>query len=185
MRRSPAILVAVAALLVASAAAFGQGVSLGVGTKKPVVDGKVDKGEYQLEQAMDVCIIYASRTSDTLYLAYVGDTAGWASLGLGSMGMQGSTMFLGSVSGGKSQFEVHAGVGHRHYGGLPGAITGTVIANSVKQSGQSIVMEIALKSSAYIKAGQTALNLIYASGETTDYAASLHIARGGFPIALK
>ena len=56
---------------------------------------------------------------------------------------------------------------------------------SSKQSGNSIVMEIALKASAYIKAGQTNLSLTYASGDTTDFNASLHVGRGAFWVTLK
>ncbi len=168
-------------MLLAGTAAFGQAKNLAVTTNKTVVDGVVNPAEYSYSQDFGQLSVYLNRTADTLYIGVVGITTGWVAVGLGSMRMDGSTMFMGFVtSDGKVQFKPQAGSGHTHKD-TDASVQATVVASALKEAGGKTTMEIALKPDAYIKAGQKALQLIYAEG-TEDAFTPRHMFRGAVSI---
>lgn len=170
--------------LVVGVGAGAQVMPLIVGTVRPVIDGTIVKGEYQISQELDLCTLYLSRTADTRYIGYLGDAQGWGAVGLGTLRMDGSTILIGSVIDGKSQFQMQFGGGHRHYDGVPKEVENTVRSYAIKQHAGSLIMEIALKANAYIKDGQRALSLIYATGDGASFS-TMHVARGIFEVNLK
>ncbi len=164
-------------------AAFGQAKSLAITTNKTVVDGVVNPGEYSFTQNFDELSLFVNRTADALYLAVVGNTTGWVSVGLGSMKMDGATIFMGFVgSDGKVQFKPQVGSGHSHKD-AGSDVSDTIISSALKTSGGKTTMEIALRPAAYIKAGKTALQIIYAEGTEKSFIPR-HMFRGALSLAL-
>jgi hypothetical protein len=168
-------------LAVAAAAAFAQ--SLAVGTGKTVIDGVVKAGEYSFSQQFDTVTLYANRTADTLSLAVVGSTSGWVAVGLGSMKMNGATIFMGFVDAdGKVQFKPQEGTGHRHINAAK-SVEDTIVSYQIKEAGGKTTLEIAVKAADYVKAGQAALDLIFAVGQDKSFT-PYHSSRGSVSLKL-
>jgi hypothetical protein len=170
MRRS-IVLISVSVLLFAlvGAEGFAQSGSLPVSVIKTVVDGVAHPNEYSFSQAFGPLTLSANRTADTRYLAVAGKTSGWVAVGLGSLKMNGATIFMGFVDGdGKVQFKAQAGAGHTHTDAAK-SVTGTVISSAITEAGGTTILEIALKAGAYITSGQPALDLIFALGEGKSF----------------
>jgi hypothetical protein len=183
VRRSFAFFFSIVFSIALGTAAFGQAKPLATTTNKTVVDGVVNPAEYSFSQNFDDLSLSANRTADALYFGLVGNTTGWVSVGLGSLKMDGSTIFIGFVgSDGKAQFKAQAGSGHSHKD-AGGDVAATVISYAMKESGGKTTLEIALKPAAYIKAGQTALQVIYAEGTEKSYIPR-HMFRGALSIPL-
>ena len=164
-------------------AVFGQAKSLAITTNKTVVDGVVKPGEYRFTQDFDDLSLSVNRTADALYLAVVGSTTGWVSVGLNSLKMDGATMFMGFVgAGGKVQFKPVLGSGHSHKD-AGSDVSGTIISSAVKESGGKTTLEIALRPAAYIKAGQSALQIIFAEGTEKSFIPH-HMFRGSLSLPL-
>ena len=169
-------------MLLAGTAAFGQAKNLAVTTNKTVVDGAVNPAEYSYSQDFGQLSVYLNRTADTLSIGVVGITTGLVAVGLGSMRMDGSTIFMGFVTpDGKVQFKPQAGSGHTHRDDA--SVQSTITASAMKEAGGKTTLEIALKPAAYITAGQAALQLIYAEG-TDDAFTPRHMFRGAVSIPL-
>jgi|SRR5208337_3009970 len=170
-------------LLLAFVSATGFAQSLSVTTNKPVIDGVVKANEYSFSQQFDSLTLYANRTKDTLSLAIVGDTTGWVSVGLGSLKMDGSTIFIGFVGAdGKVQFKTQTGTGHRHVD-APKSVADSVTAFAMKEADGKTTLELSLTSAAYIKSGQTSLDIIYAVGEDKSFVPP-HSSRGSVSLKL-
>jgi hypothetical protein len=180
VKRSIVLLVSLMALVASAASAQ---TALGVTTNKTVVDGMANAGEYSYSQDFGKLKLYVNRTADALYVAVVGQTSGWVGLGLGSLRMNGATMFLGFVDGsGKAQFSVQEGRGHSH-GDAAQAAKDTVTAYALKEAGGVTTMEVALKPGAYLTAGQAELDVIYAQGSGKAIG-PMHMFRGAVAVAL-
>ena len=170
-------------LALVGTAGFAQAKSLAVSANKTVVDGVVKPGEYTFTQESENITLYANRTADTLSLAVVGATSGWVAVGLGSLKMNGSTIFMGFVgTDGKVQFKAQAGTGHRHTEAAAG-VTASIISSMIKEAGGKTTLEITLKPGDYIKAGQSALEVIFAVGEDKSFV-PYHTSRGSLSIKL-
>ena len=182
MRRNLVLLFSLVLLTALGAAAFGQ--SLATTTNKTVVDGVVNAAEYSYSKTFQGLTLYANRTSDALYLAVVGETTGWVAVGLGSMRMDGSTIFMGFVgSGSKEQFKVQAGSGHSHKE-ASADVSATVVSYVLKEAGGKTTLELQLKPDSYLKSGQSSLDTIYAMGTETSFIPR-HFMRGAVSIPLK
>jgi hypothetical protein len=176
-------LVLLGLMVFAGATAFGQAKNLAITTNKTVVDGVVNPAEYGWSQDFGKLSLYVNRTADTLYIGVVGATTGWVAVGLGSMKMNGSTIFMGFVAqDGKVQFKPQAGFGHAHKD-ADQAVADTVVSDAMKEVGGKTTLEIALKPATYIKAGQEALLVIYADGPEDSFT-PLHMFRGALSIPL-
>jgi hypothetical protein len=183
VRRSLAVLLSFVLLTAIGAAAFSQEKSLAITTGKVSVDGVVSPGEYSFSQDFDSISVYAKRTADALYLAAVGDSTGWVALGLGSLRMDGSTIFMGFVDrNGTVQFKPQAGSGHSHRD-VGAEVSATIISYAMKEANGKTTLEIALKPAAYIKAGQKDLQMIYAVGTEKSFIPR-HMARGALRLTL-
>jgi hypothetical protein len=183
VRRLLAVLFSLVLLAALGATAFAQAKSLAVTTAKISVDGVVSHSEYSFSQTFDSITVYASRTSDALYLAAVGDSTGWVALGLGSMKMDGSTIFMGYVGkDGKPQFKSQSGSGHSHHD-ASAEVSATIISFAMKEAGGKTTLELALKPAAYIKPGQSALDIIYAVGTERSFIPR-HFFRGALSLPL-
>jgi hypothetical protein len=168
-------------MALAGATAFGQAKNLAVTTNKTVVDGVVKPDEYSYSQDFGQLSLYVNRTADALSIGVVGVTTGWVAVGLGSLKMDGSTIFMGFVTpDGKVQFKPQAGSGHSHKDSDQSAAD-TVLSYALKEAGGKTTLEIALKPDAYIKAGQSSLSVIYAQG-TEDSFTPRHMFRGAVSV---
>lgn len=183
MRRLSALLFSFVFALALGTAAFGEAKALATTTNKTVVDGVVNPAEYSFSQDFGELSLYANRTADALCFGLVGNTTGWVSVGLGSLKMDGSTMFIGFVgSDGKVQFKPQAGSGHSHKDPAPD-VAASIISYALKEAGGKTTLEIALKPAAYIKAAQSALQVIYAEGTEKSFKPR-HMFRGALSIPL-
>ncbi len=182
MRRSLAFLSFLVLFTALGAAGFAQAKSLATTTNKTVVDGVVNPGEYSFSQNFEGLALHANRTADALYLAVVGDTTGWVAIGLGSLKMEGSTIFMGFISKGKVQFKPQAGSSNTHKDVGP-EVAATVVSYAMKEAGGKTTLEVELKPAAYIKAGQSALLTIYAMGTAKSFIPR-HMFRGALSIPL-
>ena len=183
MRRSLAFVFSLVFFIALGAAAFGQSRALATTTNKTVVDGVVNPAEYSFSQDFGQLSLYANRTAGALYLGLVGNTSGWVSVGLGSLKMDGATIFIGFVGAdGKVQFKPQAGAGHSHKD-VSGDVAATIISYAMKEAGGKTTLEIALKPAAYIKAAQSELQVIYAQGTEKSFIPR-HMLRGALSIPL-
>jgi hypothetical protein len=170
-------------LLLALVGATGFAQSLAITTNKTVIDGVVKADEYSFTQQFDSLTLYANRTKDVLSLAIVGDTTGWVSIGLGSLKMDGATIFMGFVGkDGKAQFKTQAGTGHRHTDATK-SVADSVSAYAIKEADGKTTLELSVTPSAYIKSGQSALDVIYAVGEDKSFIPK-HSSRGALSLKL-
>jgi hypothetical protein len=181
VRRTLALLFSLMLLTALGAAAFGQ--SLAPTRNKTVVDGVVNAAEYSYSKSFEGLTLYANRTANGLYLAVVGETTGWVAVGLGSLKMDGSTIFMGFVgSGGKVQFKTQAGSGHSHRD-VGADVAATVVKYAMKEAGGKTTLEIELKPASYVKSGQSTLETIYALGTEKSFIPR-HFVRGALSIPL-
>ena len=183
MRRYSILFFSFVFFIALGTAVFGQAKSLAITTNKTVVNGVVKPGEYSFSQDFDELSLYVNRTADALCFAVVGNTTGWVAVGLGSLKMDGATMFMGFVSSdGKVQFKPVVGSGHSHKD-AGSDVSGTVISSAMKASGGKTTLEIALRPAAYIKAGQSSLQIIYAEGTEKSFIPH-HMFRGALNLPL-
>ncbi|MGO9308354.1 MAG: DOMON domain-containing protein [Spirochaetia bacterium] len=158
---------------------------LAVSSTKPTVDGVVQAGEYTYSHDFDQKMtLYASRTTDTLYFAVVAPTDGWVSVGLGSKKMDGSVIYIGYVgTDGTVSFKTQVGKGVRHVDATPD-INATLISYAMKQQDGKTTLEIAVKAAAFIKQGQSSLDVIYAVGDQRSFN-RYHTYRGATSLSLE
>jgi hypothetical protein len=182
MKRSITAIVMVF-LLCLGAVSAAQDKPLAVTENKPVVDGTVNPGEYSFAKDFGDLTLYLDRSPDTLYSAVVGKTGGWVAVGLGSLKMDGATIFMGFVdSAGKVQFKPQEGAGHTHHDTGPD-VSSTISAYAMKESGGVTTLEIALKAAEYIKAGQDSLDTIFAMGSSDSFSPH-HMYRNSMSVKL-
>jgi hypothetical protein len=168
-------------LALVGATGFAQ--NLAVTTNKVAVDGAVTANEYGFSKEFDSLTLYVNRTKDSLSLAIVGDTSGWVSVGLGSLKMDGATIFMGYVGAdGKVKFTSQMGAGHRHADAAK-SVADTVSSYAIKEANGKTTMELSLNPAAYIKDGQSSLDLIYAVGEDKSFVPR-HSSRGALSLKL-
>jgi hypothetical protein len=160
-----------------------QDVALAMSTNKTIVDGVVKTGEYSFSKDFGPLTLFANRTADVLTLAVTGSTSGWVAVGLGSLKMNGATIFMGFVDdAGKVQFKPQLGSGHKH-GDAAQSADATVISYAIKTAGGKTTLELALKPNVYITKGQTTLDLIFAVGQAKSFI-PLHSFRGALSLSL-
>ncbi len=155
--------------------------ALALGTVKPTLDGVVQASEYSVVIETGKQTIWLSRTADTLYVAASADTAGWVSVGFGSLKMDGALMLLGFVGAdGKAQLKLQKGSGHSH-----GDVQSDALVQfAMKEQGGKTVLEAALKASSIIGKDATSLPMIWAFGGGDNFS-SLMQARGWLTVDLK
>jgi len=171
-------LIAVIASLVLAGGAFAQA-SLAKSSSLPTIDGAVSASEYQYQVTKNGMKISATLGSDdVLYLAIEAPSAGWAGIGVGGLVMNGSRLFMASVSDGKPSFIEKAGVGH-FYADAKNLVVKKWAVNTV---GSSTTLEVSLPSSAAVWKGQVNATFTYA--KSTDLT-SRHGPYGRVTFSLK
>lgn len=80
------------------------------------VDGTVSAGEYATTVSVDSTKVSYALSADgaTLYVAFEAPTAGWVSVGLGSLKMSGANMVFAYVDAGVATVTEETGRGHAH-----------------------------------------------------------------------
>lgn len=102
---------------------------------------------------------------DELTISMTAETKGWMAVGLGSSRMDGSIMFLGYNKDGEAFFEEHLGRGHSH----KKASEQRPVEFSVDEENGTTVMELTVKKSDFVKAGDTLLPVIVAYGNRDNF----------------
>jgi hypothetical protein len=145
----------------------------------PKVDGIVNAKEYALTSGNPELQLSLSWTADTLWVALSGQTTGWVAVGVGSTAMDGAVMYIGYVSGDKTQIKVQQGAGHRH-----GDINSNApVQYAMKEAGGRTTVEVALKAAEFIAKDQKQLDLVVAMGAADSFI-SMHKVRAGISVNL-
>ncbi len=171
-------------LIFAATAASAQSGALAVGPNKPVTDGSISDGEYAFTKDFGQMTLSLSRSADTLWIGVTGKTTGWIAVGLGSLKMNGGSIFMGYVGeDGKTQFKPQIGTGHSHKDPTGTDMNDEVISYAMKEKGGKTCLELALKSAAFIKDGQKSLDLIFSIGPSKSFT-PYHSFRGSQTVGL-
>jgi hypothetical protein len=150
-----------------SLTAFAQDLHLSPGDLKPVADGVIGANEYSSMTTIGPVTVYASLDRDgVLYLAASSTMKGWVALGLGSEKMDGSTIFMGFVKDGKSQFSIQTGKGHGHFD----AKGATTLSQGVSLSDGGTILEFSVPLDSFLKSGSDTVGLIVGASDATDFA---------------
>ena len=170
-------------LTVSASAGFAQDAVLAASKNKTVVDGVVHPGEYSFSSDFGPLALYVNRSGEGLYIGVVGSTAGWVAFGLGSVAMDGATIFMGFLgSDGKAHFKPQAGKDHMH-SDVGRDVSDTIVSYAMTKSEGKTTLEVELKPAAYIKKGQTTLDLIFAEGAQPSFT-PYHTFRGSLSLKL-
>jgi hypothetical protein len=171
-------------LVLTGGVAFSQDAKLAVSAKTPVVDGVVKADEYSFTKDLGQAQISLSQSADTLWIGVVGTTTGWVAVGLTSLKMDGSAIFMGFVDpAGAVQFKPQVGAGHGHKDTTEKQVTDSILSSAMKEEGGKTSLEIALKADRWIKSDQASLKLIYAIGSQDSFT-PWHTARGSMTVVL-
>lgn len=155
--------------------------ALPVSGQLPTVDGIAAASEYPVGAEVGRMKLWLSRTADTVYAAFSGETTGWVSVGFGSLKMNDALMFIGFVSkDGKAQLKIQKGSGHSH-GDVE---SDALIQFAIKEVGGVTTVELALRSASVIAKGATDLPVIFAMGGADSFTTP-HRARGSQPVTLQ
>jgi len=146
---------------------------------KPKVDGVMADKEYSLNAGAEGVKLGLTWTADALYVAMSGATTGWVAVGFGSSFMDSALIYIGFVSGGKTQLKIQKGSGHRH-----GDVNADApIQYAMKDDGSQTTLELALKPGPLIAKSQKQLDFILAYGASDDFV-SLHRGRYSLSVTL-
>lgn len=170
-------------LLVVAFAASAQNkpLLLAVSTGKPAVDGVTAATEYPVGIEVGKMKVWLSRTSDTVYASFSGETTGWVAIGFGSLKMDGALMFIAyTTADGKAQLKIQKGKGRTH-GDVE---SDSLVQFAVKEQGGVTTLELALKAESLIAKGATELPVVFAMGGTDSFT-SPHRARGSQQVTLE
>jgi hypothetical protein len=154
--------------------------TLGRTTAEPRVDGAIHDKEYKLTADAPDMQLNLSWVKDTLYVGVSGQTTGWVAFGIGPGGMDGATIYIGFVSGGKTELKVQKGSGHTH----GDTRSDPPLRYAMKEVGGKTTMEAALRASEFITAGQAELDLIIAMGSSGSFR-EYHKARYAAAVTLE
>jgi hypothetical protein len=166
--RKTRIVIAVALLLVAAIAAGAQSQqppTLSRTANRPTIDGVVSPGEYPTVIDLGGASLALSLGADTLYIGMTAQASGWLGIGISPQGtMDGATIFIGALEGGRARVTVERGAGFTH-----GPESSTVLESSaVTATSKSATMELAVKEAPFIARGQRQLGFIVAVGPSMD-----------------
>jgi hypothetical protein len=132
----------------------------------PVVDGKVQPGEYAHSRTLmngKLLLSWQSDADGGLYLAVSARTSGWVAVGLGSQKMEGSVIYIGSVrADGTTAFSEDAGKGHGH---AP-AGTKTADQSAVGRDGEWTTVEVHVPAASLSFKGSLAPFIVAYAGST-------------------
>jgi hypothetical protein len=166
-------------LLAAAGVAAQNTLTLGRTTTVLKMDGIIGEKEYTLVADAPDMKISLSWTTEVLYVGVSGQTRGWVAVGLGSGAMDGATMYIGSVSDGKTRFKVQKGAGHSH----SDAKIDTPLNHAMTEADGSTTLELALQASEFISPGQRQLDIILAMGSSDSFS-EYHQSRYGTSVRL-
>lgn len=168
-------------LVAVAASAQTKQLVLPVGTQQPAVDGVTGTSEYAVGAEVGKMKLWLSRTSDTVYASFSGQTTGWVAVGFGSLKMDGALMFIAyTTADGKAQLKIQKGKGRTH-GDVE---SDALIQFAVKEEGGVTTLELALKAASLIGKGATELPVVFAIGGADSFT-SPHRARGSQQVRLE
>jgi len=183
VRRSAALILSLLPFVLFVPEVFGQAKPLALSSNKIVINGAVKSSDYSFSQTYDELTLYVNRTSSVLDVAVVADTTGWVAVGLGSLTMDGATIFIGFMGlDGKVSFKPQAGSGHSHHD-VGADVRATIISFAIKETAGKTTMQLALRPAAYIKPGQSILPIIFAFGTRKSFL-PLHAFHGALSLPL-
>lgn len=161
-----AMLMAVCVLFQAAAASSAQPVPpLAPSPLVPVADGKIGADEYSWHGTLKDMKLELSLSADssTLCVALEAPTAGWASVGLGRLKMNGAFMVIGYDNKGTAAVSEQTGVlfGHKENK------TTILRESAVGEQNGATILEFSLPAAAYLS--QPSLKLIAAYGKQDNF----------------
>jgi hypothetical protein len=140
----------------------------------PAADGMVGTDEYtwKTEQKGAVLSLALSADGSTLYAAVDTPAAGWAAVGLGTRGMNGAFMVLGSDDAGKTEISEQTGKGFSH---TPNAEK-ILKTQAVKETGGRTVLEFSVPAAKFIKNGKLDVIAAWAKKDSFKTKHTQHIS---------
>ncbi len=148
-------------------------------TAEPKVDGVIEGKEYSLSADAPDMQLNLSWVKEVLYVGVSGQTRGWVAIGIGPGLMDGSTIYIGFVRGGRTEFRVQRGSGHSH-GDTKGEAPER---HAMREAGDRTVLELALKASEFLSPGQRQLDVILAMGASDSFG-EYHQSRYGAVVSI-
>ena len=145
----------------------------------PKIDGTIAAKEYAVTAGDATLAVSLSWIGDTLYVAIVGQTTGWVATGMGSTRMNNAVMYIGFVTGDKTQVKVQVGAGHQH----SDTDTNVPLLYAMTEAGGKTTLEVSVKASGLIAVGQKKLDMILAMGGADSFA-SMHKAKAVLSVNL-
>jgi hypothetical protein len=134
----------------------------------PIVNGTVNKGEYNRTYNVGPFTLHVSRVKGNMYLGLSVNTKGWVAVGLGSPIMNGAVMFLGNVQNGKSGFTEQVGRGHRH--SEVAEDKRTVITHAVREQGGVTTVEVECRAAQFVPDGTNEITVLIAYAADDSFA---------------
>jgi hypothetical protein len=170
---------ALLSLLFAGAAVAASAQRLPAASPAARLDGVVAENEYALVVPLDKLTLYASRTSNTLFVALEAQTAGWVAFGAGSARMDKAMIYIGYLKGDQAVLAVQRGSRHTH----KEASDAPKAEYRLGERNGRTTLELAFRSADLIASGQAELACIVAYGRA-DNLSSFHVFRRSVSIRL-
>lgn len=140
--------------------------------KTPVVDGTMAADEYGGTLVLGRYTIAMSRVGGELYLGISAQTTGWVAVGLGSLKMAGSTIFIGYVNRTGLALKPQRGVAHTH----TDTTTDALLGSAGSETGGRTTIELRLRAAPFLASGATEIPMIVAYGNPDSFTAP-HVFR--------
>lgn len=169
-----------AVVVLVAGAVIGFAQQLPVSSSPVKLDGVVADNEYALTLPLGKMTVYLSRTADTVSMAVSAPTTGWVALGFGAEKMDDASLFLGTVTDGKTALSQQRGSGHGHRE-LADPLK---VDYAMSEAGGSTTLEMAFRAADVVAAGQSELKILAAYG-ATDSITAYHTARDRVTVKLQ
>ena len=145
----------------------------------PVIDGKVNAGEYAITFEMGKGELYLASRDGMLHFAYSARTTGWVAVGFKSLVMDDAHIIMGLVEDGKSMIMEQKGTGHSHR-----KIEETLLGDyMISEDGGVTVFEGEVDISSVAASDGKELHMIVACS-LSDSVRSRHVERESFLVRL-
>jgi hypothetical protein len=138
MKRTIVALLSAALGMTVVMAGIAQDLTIAELSDAPGVDGTVADGEYPSSVEFSGLSLHAGERDGSLFVAVVGETAGWVAVGFNSRRMDGAHIIIAYDAGDSQSIQEHSGRGHRHQQ----TQEGIAIQSAVLESDGVTVLEV-------------------------------------------
>lgn len=158
----------------------GQSQELRRNTNSPLLDGRIQSGEYGYQKDFGNFQIYLGWNGNKLFAAVSTGTIAWVAMGFGSTRMDNAKMLIGYLRDGKAVLRTDLGRGHSH-GSIPEQLA---VNYALDQSAGKTILEVELDETDILGAGDDNLKMICAVGSSNNFP-SRHQYRIGLQVPIK